>query len=52
MFENKAKGWYGSYSKVGRDSAEKYPMIMLKDQILNNQFKKIKIKDYFNTDEE
>ena len=52
MFENKAKGWYGSYSKVGRDSAEKYPMIMLKDQILNNQFKKIKIKDYFNTDDE
>ena len=52
MFENKAKGWHGSYSKVGRDSAEKYPMIILKDKILSNQFKKIKIKDYFNTDDE
>jgi hypothetical protein len=52
MFENKAKGWYGSYSKVGRDSAEKYPMIMLKDKILANQFKKYKIKDYFNTDDD
>ena len=52
MFENKAKGWYGSYSKVGRESAEKYPMIMIKDKILANQFKKYKIKDYFNTDDE
>ena len=52
MFENKVKGWYGSYSKVGRDSAEKYPMIMLKDKILSNQFKKYKIKDYFNTEED
>ena len=52
MFENKAKGWYGSYSKVGRDSAEKFPMIMLKDKILANQFKKYKIKDYFNTEDE
>lgn len=52
MFENAAKGWYGSYSKVGRDSAEKYPMIMLKDKILANQFKKHKIKDYFNTDDD
>ena len=52
MFENKVKGWYGSYSKVGRDSAEKYPMIMLKDKILANQFKKYKIKDYFNTDDD
>ena len=52
MFENKTKGWYGSYSKVGRDSAEKFPMIMLKDKILANQFKKYKIKDYFNTEDE
>ena len=52
MFENAAKGWYGSYSKVGRDSAEKYPMIMLKDKILANQFKKYKIKDYFTTEDD
>ena len=52
MFENKAKGWYGSYSKVGRDSAEKYPTIIFKDKILANQFKKYKIKDYFNTEDD
>ena len=52
MFENKTKGWYGSYSKAGRNSAEKYPMIMQKDKILANQFKKYKIKDYFNTEDD
>ena len=52
MFENKAKGWFGSYSKVGRDSAEKYPMIMQKDKILANQYKKYKIKDYFTTEDD
>ena len=52
MFENKAKGWYGSYSKVGRDSVEKHPMIMRKDKILANQHKKYKIKDYFTTDDD
>ena len=52
MFENGERGWHGSYSKVGRDSAEKYPMIMQKDKILANQFKKYKIKDYFNTDDD
>ena len=52
MFENKAKGWYGSYSKVGRNSAEKYPMIMQKDKILANQYKKYKIKDYFTTEDD
>jgi len=31
MFENQAKGWHGSYSTVGRNSAEKYPMILIKD---------------------
>ena len=52
MFENGERGWHGSYSKVGRDSAEKYPMIMQKDKILANQIKKYKIKDYFNTDDD
>ena len=52
MFENKAKGWFGSYSKVGRDSAEKYPMIMQKDKIFSNQYKKYKIKDYFTTEDD
>ena len=52
MFENKDKGWFGSYSKVGRDSAEKYPMIMQKDKIFSNQYKKYKIKDYFTTEDD
>ena len=42
MFENKAKGWYGSYSKVGRDSAEKFLMIMIKDKIWLINLKNIK----------
>ena len=52
MFENNAKGWHGSYSKVGRDSAEKYPMVMLKDKLLSNKIKKYKIKDYFSADDD
>ena len=52
MFENKAKGWHGSYSVVGRNSAEKYPMILIKDKILKDQVEKRQIKDYFNTDDD
>ena len=52
MFENKAKGWYGSYSKVGRSSAEKYFVITHKDDIINGETKKIKIKDIFEPDED
>ena len=29
MFENEAKGWHGSYSSLGRISAEKFPMILI-----------------------
>ena len=52
MIENQAKGWHGSYSAIGRISAEKFPMILIKDQIINGQYKKQKIKDYFSTEEE
>ena len=52
MFENQAKGWHGSYSTVGRNSAEKYPMILIKDKILNGQVEKKQIKDYFTTDDD
>ena len=52
MIENQAKGWHGSYSAIGRISAEKFPMILIKDQIINGQNKKQKIKDYFSTEEE
>ena len=52
MFENQAKGWHGSYSTIGRSSAEKYPMILIKDKILSDKCEKKIIKDYFNTEEE
>ena len=52
MFENEAKGWYGSYSVAGRNSAEKYAAIVHKDEIFKNERKKIKIKDIFTPDEE
>ena len=51
MCENDAKGWYGSYSIAGRESAEKYHIIIHKDEILDNENKKMKIKDVFNPDE-
>ena len=52
MIENEAKGWHGSYSSIGRISAEKFPMILIKDEILKGRYKKKKIKDYFSTEEE
>lgn len=52
MFENQAKGWHGSYSTVGRNSAEKYPMVLIKDKILKDKCEKKVIKDYFNTDDD
>ena len=47
MFENPAKGWHGSYSTVGRSSAEKYHLILVKDLILQGRYKRRKIKDTF-----
>ena len=52
MIENEAKGWHGSYSSVGRISAETFPMILIKDQILKGRYKKKKMKDYFSTEED
>ena len=52
MFENQAIGWHGSYSTVGRNSAEKYPMVLIKDKILKDKCEKKVIKDYFNTDDD
>ena len=52
MIENETKGWHGSYSSVGRISAEKFPMILIKDQILKGRYKKKKMRDYFSTEED
>ena len=42
MFENKKKKWYGSYSRIGKSSAENFYQIIHKDDILNRDYKKIK----------
>ena len=51
MFENEAKGWYGSYSRVGKVYAERFYIISHKEEIFNRENKKIRIKDFFNPDE-
>ena len=50
MFENPTKGWHGSYSIVGRSSAEKYHLILVKDLILKGRYKRHKVKNYFTID--
>lgn len=47
MFENPAKGWHGSYSVVGRSSAEKYHLVLVKDLILKGRYKRSQIKNCF-----
>ena len=51
MIENETKGWYGSYSLAGKNSAEKYNNIIHKNEILKGETKKIKIHDMFTPDE-
>ena len=51
MFENDTKGWYGSYSIAGRESAEKYHIVVHKDEILNIGNKKLKTREIFSPDE-
>ena len=52
MFENDAKGSYGSYSNFGKVSVQKFPMIINKEKILKGQYKKKIIKDYFSQEED
>lgn len=51
MFENEAKGWYGSYSNAGRTSAEQFHVIVHKDELLNAENKRFKLKDIFSPDD-
>jgi hypothetical protein len=51
MAENNQKGWHGSYSVAGKVYAERFPMILQKDEILKCRFKKKRVKDYFATEE-
>ena len=52
MLENDAKGWHGSFSAAGRNSAEKYHMIVHKDSIIAGRTKKKKIFGFFSTEED
>ena len=47
MAENNQKGWHGSYSVAGKVYAERFPMILQKDEILKCRFKKKKSKRLF-----
>ena len=51
MIENDIKGWYGSFSIAGKNSAEKYHAIVHKNEILYNEHRNIKVKDIFSPDE-
>ena len=35
MLENNAKGWHGCFSVIGRISAEKFQLILMKNDIIN-----------------
>jgi len=51
MYENETKGWYGSYSRVGKGFAERFYIISHKEEIFSRENKKIRIKDFYNPDE-
>ena len=51
MFENNAKGWYGSYSVIGRNLVQRFALILKKDEILSGNLKKAFYGDYFTTEE-
>ena len=46
MVENENKGWYGSFSQAGKDSAEKYGISKMND-LLSEKTKKKVFKDFF-----
>ena len=51
MFENNAKGWYGSYSVIGRNLVQRFALILKKDEILSGNLKKAYYGDYFTRDD-
>ena len=46
MLENNTKGWHGSYSVVGRISAEKFHIILMKNDILQEKKRKKKVNSF------
>ena len=51
MFENNNKGWYGSYSVIGRNLVQRFALILKKDEIISGNPKKNFYGDYFDTDD-
>ena len=42
MLENEAKGWYGNYSKIGRNIVERFQLLLRKDEIISGKEKMAK----------
>ena len=51
MLLNDAKGSYGMYSRAGRNTVEKYHLLMRKDEILSGNKKRIYVKGNLNAEE-
>ena len=52
MLENNQKGWHGSYSRAGKNSAEQFTSIIYKDEIFKRAYKTVKIHDMFTPDKD
>jgi hypothetical protein len=50
MLLNETRGSNGMYSRAGRNSTEKFHILLKKDEILNGQNRKLKIKDMYTPD--
>ena len=51
MLLNDARGSYGMYSRTGRNTAEKFHILMRKEEILSGNTKKLFIKGQFTPDD-
>jgi hypothetical protein len=50
MLLNETRGSNGMYSRAGRNSTEKFHILLKKDEILNGQNRKLKIRDMYTPD--
>lgn len=51
MFMNNQKGSYGMFSKTGKQTLEKFQILLKKDEIINGFNRKMKINDLYTPDE-
>src|SRR4051812_15991587 len=52
MLLNDNRGSFGMFSRAGRNSAEKFHILVRKDEILAGLNKRVKMKDLFTPDED